>query len=156
MSAEGNERIERLITDGFLFETTSVRGFHLMANYGDGYRDGARIGEASGLRKWKVRIAALPHTDDYLIDAGEYGLKTRAEYLWEFYLRHNVESAFKPFWVRDPFLRRDYLAEIAEEELDFTILCAKVYSTGITLNQRRLPRTPSPGDVVTIENNAEI
>jgi len=153
----GNERIERLITEGFLFENTSVRGFNLTASYGDGFRESAVIGTPDGLREWKLKINVLPHFDgEYLIDAGVYGRQTRALYFWEFYLRHNVANAFKPFWVRDPFLKRDYLAEIVEGKLDYEMLSARAYSTGLTLRQRRIPGLPTPGDAVLVPNNSEI
>jgi hypothetical protein len=147
---------ERLITEGFLFEDTSVRGFNLTANYGDGFREGAVNGSPDGLREWKVKISTLPHLDDFMIDAGEFGLQTRAEYLWKFYLRHNVANAFKPFWVRDPFLNQDYLAEIVEERLNYGMLCRTAYSTGLTLRQRRVHGVESSTSPITMENNAEI
>lgn len=147
---------ERLDTTGFLFEGTSVRGFNLMGNYGDGYREGVVTGHPEGLRKWKVKINALPDSDDYMVNAGVYGMQTRAEYLWQFYVRHNVRAAFKPFWVRDPKTRQDFLAEIVDEELDYGMLCAIAYSTGLTLRQRRVRGVASVGDPITAENNAEI
>lgn len=148
--------LETLITDGFLFESLSVRGFTFRANYGFGYAEGARFGPPEGLLTWKVKIAVLPDTDDYLVDAGAYGLQTRERYLWGFYVRHNVENAWKPFWLRDPKTGRDYLAEIVEEELDYQLLCLTASSTGLTLRQRRVFGQSSPGDAVTMENNQEI
>lgn len=148
-----DEQMERLNTEGFLFEGTSVRGSNLRANYGDGYGEGAVTGSPDGLRKWKVKIGVLPHTEDYSINAGEYGLQTRALYLWRFYERHNVANAFKPFWVRDPFLQQDYLVEIMEEELDYAMFCSLAYSTGLTLRQRRVHGVESPSAPITPGNN---
>lgn len=151
-----DEQTERLDTEGFLFEGTSIRGFNLRATYGDGYVEGAVIGSPEGLRKWKVKIAVLPHTEDYSVNAGEHGLQTRAEYLWKFYVRHNVQNAFKPFWVRDPFLQQDYLIEFVEEELDYAMLCALAYSTGLTLRQRRVHGVESVSGPILVENNDSI
>ncbi|HEY0098381.1 MAG TPA: hypothetical protein VGB76_05445 [Pyrinomonadaceae bacterium] len=149
-------QIETLITEGFLFEGTSIRGFNLRGNYGDGYGEAVVIGSPTGLRKWKFKVDVLPHFDDYLINAGERGFQTRAQYLWEFYIRHNVANAFKPFWVRDPFLKQDFLAEIVEEELDYMMLCSIAYSTGLTIRQRRVHGVESPSAPITMENNDSI
>jgi hypothetical protein len=151
-----DEQTERLNTEGFLFEGTTVRGFTLRASYGDGYAEGAVIGSPAGLRRWKVKIAVLPHTEDYNINAGAHGLQTRALYLWEFYVRHNVANAFKPFWLRDPFLKQDFLVEIVEEELDYGMLCSLAYSTGLTFRQRRVHGVESQSDPGLTENNDSI
>lgn len=147
---------ETLITEGFLFEAVSIRGSKLRANYGDGYVEGAVIGSPQCLRTWKVKINVLPHTEDYSINAGEHGLQTRALYLWRFYERHNVANAFKPFWLRDPFLQQNYLVEIVEEELDYAMLCRLAYSTGLTFRQRRVHGVESQTDPITMENNDSI
>ncbi len=149
---------ERLITEGFLFEGVAIRGENLRASYGSGYGEGAVVGNPEGLRTWKMKIGALPNVEgENLLNAGAQGLQTRAEYLWKFYVRHNVNNAHKPFWVRlsAPDGERDYLAEIAEEELDLRMLSRLVYSTGLTIKQRRVFGQTSPGDEVS-ENNQEI
>lgn len=151
-----DEQTERLNTEGFLFEDTSIGGSNLTANYGDGFREGAVIGSPDGLREWKVKISVLPHTDDYNINAGEQGMQTRALYLWRFYERHNVRNAFKPFWMRDPFLEQDYLVEIVEARLSYAMLCRLAYSTGLTFRQRRVHGVESVTDPITTENNASI
>jgi hypothetical protein len=149
--------LERLLTTGFLFESMSIRGATLSADYGDGYREGAVIGSPEGLRTWKVKIGALPNvTDENLVNAGAQGLQTRADYLWKFFERHNVQNAHKPFWVRDPVSNIDYLAEIVEDDLDYRMLSRLVYSTGLTIRQRRVHGQESPGDAVTMENDQEI
>jgi hypothetical protein len=147
---------ETLITEGFLFENVRIRGFNLRANYGDGYVEGVVIGSPKGLRAWKFKVNVLPDFDNYLIDAGEYGLQTRALYLWRFYERHNVANAFKPFWVRDPFLKEEFLVEFVEEELDYSMLCSLAYSTGLTLRQRRVHGVESQTEPVLMENNQNI
>lgn len=146
---------EELITEGFSFTSRSVRGATLRATYGSGYAEGAVIG--LGLLGWKVKIGALPDVEgEYLVNAGEFGLQTRAAYLWDFFVRHNVENARKPFWLRCPFTRRDYLAEIDADELEFEAFCLTVFSAGLPLRQRRVAGVESPSDPVTAENNQEI
>lgn len=150
---------ERLLTVGFLFEALAVRGENLRASYGSGYGEGAVVGHPDGIRTWKMKIGALPNIpDENLVDAGAHGYQTRAEYLWKLYVRHNVNNAHKPLWARLPAPdgERDYLVEIVEEELDFRMLSRLVYSTGLTLRQRRVFGQSSPGDEVEMENNQEI
>lgn len=148
-------RFERLFTEGFLFVGHSVRGETLRVSYGSGYAEGAVIGLS--VQTWKIKIDALPDAEgEYLVDAGEFGLQTRARYLWDFFVRHNVDNARKPFWVRDPVSKRDYLAEISEDGLDFEMLCRVVFRTGLTVTQRRVPGVESPSDPVEMENNQEI
>lgn len=148
-------RFERLITEGFLFKSRKIRGATLRANYGSGYGEGAVIGKS--LLAWSVKIDALPDVEgEYMVDAGEFGLRTRAAYLWDFFERHNVENARKPFWLRDPFTKRDYLAEIDLDELEFEAFCLTVFSAGLPLKQRRVAGVESPSDPVTMENNQEI
>lgn len=154
MSVENG--FEELITEGFLFESVTIRGAGLFASYGDGYGEGAVIGHPEGLITWKVRIAVLPDTEEFLVNAGAHGLQTRERYLWEFYVRHNVQNCRKPFWLRDPKSKRDYLAEIVEEQLDYQLLCLTASAAGLTLRQRRVFGQSSPGDPMTAENNQEV
>jgi hypothetical protein len=147
---------ERLQTEGFALEGYSVRGPTLRASYGDGYAEGAVIGHPDGLITLKIKISALPDFDEYQVNAGEFGMQTRWQYLFDFYVRHNVNQAWKPFWMRDPKSRRDYLFEIAEEQLDMQMFSLKVSTVGLTLRQRRVHGQESPSDPVEVENNAEI
>jgi hypothetical protein len=151
-----DEQIERINPEGFLFEETGIRGFNLRANYGDGYVEGVVSGSPDGLRDWKVKIAVLPHTEDYSVNTEGHGLQTLALYLWQFYVRHNVANAFKPFWMRDPLLEQDFLVEIVEEKLTYGVLSRLAYSTGLTFRQRRVHGVESPSDPVLVENNDSI
>lgn len=144
--------IETLNTEGFLFEEMSVRGAGFFANYGDGYGEGVITGNPAGLLKWKVKMPALVDDDQYTVE-GPGGIpQTRWVYLWEFFIRHNVASWHKVFWLRDPRTGRAYLADIAEEELTFQLFCLTVSTTGLTLRQRRVAGQDSPGDPTDIEN----
>lgn len=154
MSTENG--FERLITEGFLFEEFSIGGEGLYASYGSGYGEGAVTGNPDGLREWKMKVGALPNVEgENTINAGEHGLQTRFKYLFDFYVRHNVNNVRKPFWFRDPVEGRDYLAEIVEERLTFPMLSRVVFRTGLTIKQRRVFGQSSPGDAVS-ENNQEI
>lgn len=147
---------ERLNTEGFLWESVAVRGEGLFASYGSGFGEGVVIGHPEGVMTWRARCSALPDYDDFLIDAGVYGLQTRERYLWDFYVRHNVNNCRKPFWLRDPKTSSDYLAEIVEEQLDYSMLCLKVSSTGLTLRQRRVAGVGSPSSPTDVVNPSSI
>lgn len=147
---------EKLITEGFAVETISVRGETLGAMYGAGYGEGVRVGPKGGLKSWKIKVSALPDFDDYQINAGEFGLQTRWQYVEGFYTRHNVENWHKVFRFVDPKSRREYLADIAEEQLDMQTFSLFVATVGLTIRQRRVYGVESPSDPVAVENNAEI
>lgn len=72
---------------------------------------------------------------------------TRATYLWRFF-RLSKAAGNQPFWVEhedpDDGTRKLFLASFAEHKLTYTVLCAKIYSTGLQLKQRRLPGVVSP------------
>jgi hypothetical protein len=147
---------ERINTEGFTVESLAIRGETLGASYGSGYGEGVVIGDRAGLRTWKMKVAALPDTDDYLLAPGEFGLQTRWAYLWDFFERHNVANWHKVFRLRDPKTGRDYFADIAEEQLDYQLFCLTVAAVGLTLRQRRVYGAESPGDPAAVENPAEI
>jgi hypothetical protein len=153
-----DEQIERLYTDGFMLEAMSVAGEGFGARYGSGFAEGIRTGHAEGIITWKFRISALPDFDDYMVDASQYGFgfQTRWQYLWDFYVRHNVANWHKVFWVRDLKTKRDYLAEIVEEQLDFQMFCLMVSGAGLTIRQRRVYGVESPSLPNVPENNVEL
>jgi hypothetical protein len=142
--------------DGFAFELASIKGEGLFASYGAGYGEGVITGNPDGLRSWKFKVAALPDGDDYLLNAGEFGLQSRFRYLWDFYCRHNVAAWHKVFTFRDPVSQRDFLADIADEQLDYQLLCRTVATVGLTIRQRRVHGVESPSDPVLVENPQEI
>lgn len=148
--------MEKLVTEGFAVETMSIRGETLGVMFGGGYGEGVLVGPKGGLLTWKIRVAALPDLDDYLIEADGYGLLTRWQYLWEFYVRHNVENWHAVFRFVDLKSRREYLADIAEEQLDYQTFCLTVANAGLTIRQRRVYGVESPSDPNVPENNAEI
>lgn len=159
--------LETLATTGFLFTETGVEIAVLTADFGDGYEAGALIGSPEGLRTWSVKIDVLPDNFEYIgeglllledgtfllaengetislpYDAGIETGETRAEYLWQLFLR-SKGAGNQPFWFEDPKDERRYLVCFVDMRLNYQVLCAKVYSTGIQLRQRRLRNISSP------------
>lgn len=147
---------EKLITEGFALEELSVAGSGFFASFGDGFGEGAVTGHPEGVLQWKIKIAALPDTEEYQINAGEQGLQTRLQYLWQFYIRHNVKGWHKVFRFVDLKSKREYLADIAEERLTYSMFCLSVATVGLTIRQRRVHGVESPSDPEEVENNQEI
>lgn len=136
--------IETLDTTGFLMNNVRVKYALLVADFGDGFESGAIIGNLDGQRFWSMKIDVVP--DDTTSGAGLIEGETRAEYLWNFFQRSKA-AANQPFW----FLHQEpgqgeqlFLASFIDDELSFDILCAKIYSSGLQLKQRRLEDIVSP------------
>jgi hypothetical protein len=135
---------EALNSSGFLFTQTAVAVALSTADFGDGYDAGALIGSPEGLRSWNVKIDVLPDSSD---QAPEIDSKTRANYLWDFFLASKA-AGDEPFWIEDIKDGKFYLASFVDHTLSYEVLCGKVYSTGLALRQRRVSDQTTP--VVTI------
>ena len=146
---------EQIITTGFRIESASIRFSLLRASFGGGYDMTAGVGHPDGLRAWAIRVDVLPHTSDYLINAGEFGLQTRAQYLWDFYCRHK-QAGDKSFRIVDPVDERTYLARFVDNDLTFHLLTRKLYSTGLSIEQRREVGVDDSGDAVLFDNTQAI
>jgi hypothetical protein len=160
---------ETLSTAGFLYTQTGISVALLKADFGDGYGTSALIGSNQGLRTWAIKIDALPDNFDYvgsdgfiLLEDGSFLLtednqkveieksdsevltgETRAEYLWQFFLRSKVAGNL-PFWVWDLKTNQNYLAEFVDDELTYEVFCYRVYGAGLQLRQRRVRGVKSP------------
>jgi lysophospholipase L1-like esterase len=154
---------ETLNTEGFLFTETAIRFDLLKADFGDGYSAAALVGDPGGLRTWSLRIEVLPDTFDQ-VGPIPGTAETRATYLWNFFAS-SKSAGNQPFWVWDPLTDTQYLAEFVEDQLDYSILCAQMYSTGVQLRQRRHLFSPidMPGllqwlkaDALNLANNTPV
>ncbi len=131
------------------FETLDITGFNvvaighdftgttLSADFGSGYKATAVVGRS--VREWELACDVLLDLADepYLINAGEHGLQTRLQYLWDFYERH-MAAGCKPFWFRDERERRAYLVEFVDVKLTLDVFTSAMYGAGFTLRQRRV------------------
>ncbi len=148
--------IETLNTTGFLFTQCEI-GYEaiLRADFGQGLQDAVTIGD--GLRTWYMKVDVLPDSDRYgLIQDTQL---TRAAYLWKFYQTSKANND-APFWFRKDDAgdegERDWLVSFAEDKLSFQQLCARIYSTGITLKQRTLRDQEAPGETTPVVNPDQI
>lgn len=136
--------METLNTEGFLLTEIAGEWSVLSADFGDGYEAAALVGDPAGARTWSMKIDVLPGDIDI---APPVSGSTRAAYLWQFFVTSKVAND-EPFWVEaedpDDGTRKLFLASFADHRLTYTVLCAKVYSTGLQLRQRRLVDVASP------------
>ena len=140
MSAGDYELLE---TTGFSFTEMSVAVPVLTANYGSGYGDGATVGLP--LMGWTVEITVLPDLEEYSIYEHDLEGETRANYLWELFLRSKL-AGNRPFRFIEPKDGKEYFAEFVEHKLTYQMFTAKVFSTGLELRQRRVTDYESPGE----------
>lgn len=137
---------EQLDQTGFRFEETSVEFALLSANFGGGYEATSLVGLASGLREWSVRVDALPLMDEYTVNDGVHGDQTRADYLWDFYVRQ-MAAGNKSFWLVDVKDGLNYLVKFMDTKLSYRVFTALVYGTGLRLRERRERGVESPVEV---------
>lgn len=164
--------LHTLNTEGFTVAEIAGEWNVLSADFGDGYEAAATVGAPEGTRAWSMKIDVLPDrtsqvraiSDDLdpaflLTEGGDFVLteggdrivleneSSRAQYLWRFF-RVSKANGNAPFWVEvedpDEGNRQLYLASFVDHRISFAVLCAKVYSTGLQLRQRRLREVESP------------
>jgi len=168
--------MQTLDTAGFLFTEVSGEWSLLTADFGDGYEASALVGDPQGTRAWSIKVDTLPDSADQvgsiednlelayvLTEGGGFVLtesggrvllenqSSRASYLWRFF-RISKAANDEPFWLEvddpDDGARKKYLASFIDNKLTYSVLCAKLYSTGLQLRQRRVRDVASPVLVV--------
>lgn len=136
--------METLNTEGFQLTEIAAEWKVLTAEFGDGYEAGALAGHPAGTRSWSIKIDVLPGVTDQVPPVEGV---SRAQYLWQFFKTTKAAND-EPFWVEleDPEdgMRKLFLASFVDNKLSYTVLCAKIYSAGLQLRQRRLTDVASP------------
>lgn len=148
--------IQRLDTTGFLITGFRRNWNFLRANYGGGLEDTVAL-PPDEPRRWNMKIDVLPDMIEHggLIPNTQL---TRAGYLYKFICDSKDAGDF-PFWFRyaEPGeAPRDWLASFVDDFADFTQLCDRVFSTGLTLRQRALRDQESPSDEIPVDNPDQI
>jgi phage-related protein len=119
------------------FGLSCVIGFDILeASFGDGYEDSALVGSSEGTRAWKLVFKVLPGVLDRSTQGGTFTIESRADYLWDFFVRRKAEGN-SSFWITCPRDNQDYLAKFVEHTLSFDMFMIKLFSTGLSLQQRR-------------------
>jgi hypothetical protein len=132
-----------LNTEGFLFTEIAGEWNVLSADFGDGLGLAKTTGAPQGTRSWSMRIDVLPDG----AEAPPIESLGRARYIWQFF-RLSKANGNQAFWFEtedpDDGLRKLFLASFVDNRLSYSVLCAKIYSAGLMLRQRRLRNVESP------------
>ncbi len=148
--------IQKLDTTGFLITGFRRNWNFLRANYGGGLVDTVAL-PPDEPRQWTMKVDVLPDNFDYTGPIKDTQL-TRAAYLYKF-ISDSKDAGDFPFWFsyadpgEDP---RDWLASFADDFVDFSQLCDRVFSTGLTLKQRALRDQESPSQQQEVINPDQI
>jgi phage-related protein len=106
-------------------------------SFGDGYEDSALVGSTEGTLSWKLTFKVLPGFLGQEI-SGPLSAESRAEYLWNFF-KDRMAAGNETFKFISPRDGRMYLAAFAETKLSYELFAVKMFSSGISLKQRREP-----------------
>lgn len=106
----------------------------LEADLGDGYDRSALVGSSLGTREWKLTWSALPQSGETVSYNG--ATLFRADYLWEFYSQRMREGN-SSFIIQSPVTNQKYLAKFIDKRLTYELFSLKLFSTGISVKQRR-------------------
>jgi hypothetical protein len=117
----------------------SIRFEELENDLGDGYFSQALYGANTGLRKWKLKLASLAHTDVLPNTVTDVSGATvsREEYLWNLFCYTKVTG--EPFVFTSPRDGQYHLVRFADKDLSYQKMRVKIYSTGVELKQVRIP-----------------
>lgn len=115
-----------------------VRYTTLDNDLSDGYRANVLFGSNTGVREWKLKFPTLAHisvlpntvTDPNGASVG------REHYIRSLYAENKVTGT--PFAYRDVNSDQYYLVDFADEELTLARMRVKIFSSGLTLKQRRM------------------
>jgi hypothetical protein len=117
----------------------SIKFTTLDNDLGDGYRSLALFGSDTGVREWKLKFPTLAHSDvpaKTVTDINGASV-SREQYLRSLYIENKVTGT--PFVYPDPNTGQYYLVDFVENELSMQRMRVKIFSTGLTLRQRRIP-----------------
>ena len=117
----------------------SIRFEELENDLGDGYFSQALYGANTGLRRWKLKLGSLAHTDVLPNTVTDVSGATvsREEYLWNLFCHTKVTG--EPFVFTSPRDGQYHLVRFADKELSYQKMRVKIYSTGVELKQVRIP-----------------
>jgi len=128
-----------------------------------GFRDPAiNTGHSEGLLSFALKFDLLPKTAGQSgINPGEElgGLQSRADYLWAFFCRHKQQGD-KPFRLEfempGELATKEILCVFADDQLSYTLFAARMFSSGLNLEQVRIEGDQVGSDEVQFENPAQI
>lgn len=107
-------------------------------NLSDGYRATSLFGSNTGVRKWTLKfptLASLEVLSNTVTDINGAAV-SREQYVRSLYAENKVTGT--PFAYQCPATGQYYLVDFEDDELSLARMRIKIYSTGLTLKQRRL------------------
>lgn len=110
----------------------------------DGYRASVQTGFDAGTKTWKLTLPTLASYDVLANTVTDINGATvsREQYLRALYAENKVTG--QPFVFQDPQSGTYYFVDFADEALTLSRMRVKLFTTGITLKQRRLPGVTLP------------
>jgi hypothetical protein len=104
----------------------------------DGYRSTALFGSNTGVRKWTLKFPTLASLDvlSTTVTDPNGAAVSREQYVRSLYAENKVTGT--PFAYQDPASGQYYLVDFEDQSLSLARMRVKIYSTGLTLKQRRL------------------
>lgn len=123
------------VTDEIEFDGIDV-------DLGDGYRSAIQTGFDSGNRTWKLSFPNLPSLEvmaNTVTDINGASV-SREQYVRSIYAENKVTG--QPFVLE--WKSTYYFVDIADEGLSMARMKVKIYTTGLTLKQRRLKGVTIP------------
>lgn len=125
------------------------------------YREPAiNTGHSEGTLEFALKFDFLTKSLAGGFDPGQDlgGLQSRADYLWNFFVRHK-QAGDKPFTAECEMPGRlgkvENLFVFADDRMDYTLFAARIFSTGLKLEQARVEGAPM-GEFISGENPLEI
>lgn len=118
----------------------SIEFARLRNDLGDGYRSQTLFGSENGLRRWRLTLPTLAHSDipvPFVTSSDEITNVSREAYLWDLYCEQMVTG--RPFVYQSQRDSQYYLVEFLDESLTYRGMEVKLYSSGVTIQQVRIP-----------------
>ena len=106
-------------------------------SFGDGYEDSALVGSSEGTLSWKLTFKVLPAILGEQ-RSGPLSAESRADYLWNFFC-DRMSAGNESFKFFSPRNGKLYLAAFADTKLSYEMFMTKLYTSGVSLKQRREP-----------------
>lgn len=104
----------------------------------DGYRSSVLFGSETGVRKWKLKFPTLAGSDIPVPTVTDINgtAVSREQYVRSLYSENKITGT--PFAYQDPASGQYYLVDFEDNDLSLARMRVKIYTTGLTLRQRRL------------------
>jgi len=108
----------------------------IVQDFGDGYDRNVLVGNSAGQRSFRLvyRLGCRTLTDPETSD-----VVTESQYVWRFFKRRKQDGAAFNITIYDPETETDtaVLVKFAESNITYTMLSARLFSTGLRLRQHR-------------------